>query len=187
MSPLAWIRLHNHGWEYYQAFQESVFLAVQDLAFHTVGKKAGTIQLEYLTEDLILEKNLKLQNFLYLIEAHSQAMPYFPPVKDNAEVGRVFTNERKIRILWNAAHEKFKEELTNLHVVRFDQIGTWDIAIEKFRQAKERWNEKKALQKDLEETKKKNKSNPRATKNATRTDDRNSYNRTNPGGAGRVL
>ena len=37
----------------------------------------------------------------------------------------------------------------------------------------------------MEETKKKNKSNPRATKNATRTNDRNSYNRTNPSGAGR--
>jgi hypothetical protein len=78
VSLLAWIRLHNHGWEYYQVFQEKVFLAVQSLAFHMTGKKAGTIQLEYLTEDLVLDKNLKLQNFFTLVEAHSITQPYFP-------------------------------------------------------------------------------------------------------------
>ena len=185
VSPLAWIRLHNHGWEYYQAFQEKVFLAVQGLAFHTAGKKAGTIQLEYLTEDLVLENSLQLQKFLTLVDAHSMTQPYFPPISNNSEVGKVFSDERKIRILWNAAHEKFKTELTNLHVVRFDDLRTWENAIEKFRLAEERWLEKQALLKEHEE---KNKRNSRGPGNdRSRANDRNastcSRNRSNSSGS----
>ena len=50
MSPCAWLRLHNHGWEYAETFFKLCFKQVQDLAFKSYGKDARRTQIDYLTE-----------------------------------------------------------------------------------------------------------------------------------------
>ncbi len=70
-SACAWLRIHNHGWEFGDLFQREIFLEVQKLTFKSYGKKAGPTQIDYLSEDLlIVEATIKLSKFYSLVEAH---------------------------------------------------------------------------------------------------------------------
>lgn len=123
MSPCAWLRTHNHGWEYAETFFELVFEKVQRLAFKSYGKQAGRTQIEYLTEDLRFDPNHNLKGFFRLVHAHSEAQPYYPTIQHDTEVGRPFSSPRKIQITWNACHEVFHKELVNLNLNRLDDFG----------------------------------------------------------------
>jgi hypothetical protein len=144
-SACAWLRIHNHGWEFGDLFQREIFLEVQKLAFKSYGEKAGRTQIDYLSEDLVIEGTIKLSKFYSLVEAHSEAQPYFPPIEGDTEIGKVFSDERKTRILWQAAHEPFKDELTNLHITKYDDLESWEHAQEKFLLAEERRDAKLSL------------------------------------------
>ena len=146
-SACAWLRIHNHGWEFGDLFQREIFLEVQKLAFKSYGEKAGRTQIDYLSEDLVIEGTIKLSKFYSLVEAHSEAQPYFPPIEGDTEIGKVFSDERKTRILWQAAHEPFKDELTNLHITKYDDLESWEHAQEKFLLAEERRDAKLSLSK----------------------------------------
>ena len=138
MNPCAWLRLHNHGWEYSTQFFNLVFRAVQKLAFNTYGPNAGSTQLAYLTEDLMFEPSHKLKKFFGYVEAHSAAQPYYPVpvgamVSSTSEVGKEFTDARKIDIVWNACFENFKHELTNLNCSRKEDVkGVYKTLQERF-------------------------------------------------------
>ncbi len=80
---------------------------------------------------------IKLSKFYSLVEMHSEAQPYFPPIEGDTEVGKVLSDERKTKILRQAAHEPFKDELTNLHITKYDDLESWEHAQEKFLLAKE--------------------------------------------------
>ncbi len=76
-SACAWLCIHNHSWEFGDLFQREIFLEVQKLAFKSYGEKAGRTQIDYLSEDLAIEGTIKLSKFYNLVEAHSEAQPYF--------------------------------------------------------------------------------------------------------------
>ena len=102
LSPCAWLRIHNHSWEYGPAFFKSIFAAIQQLTFKTTGIHSGQTQIDYLTEDLMMDPNHSLKVFFRLLQAHSEAQPYYPLQPNSPEVGSVFTDDRKIQIVWNA-------------------------------------------------------------------------------------
>ncbi len=138
-SACVWLHIHNHGWEFSDVFQREIFLEVQEkLAFKSYGKKAGRTQIDYLSKDLVIEGTIKLSKIYSLVEAHLEAQPYFPPIEGDTELGKVLSAERKTRILWQAAHEPFKEELTNLHITKYDYLESWEHAQEKFLLTEER-------------------------------------------------
>ena len=123
MSPCAWLRLHNHGWEFAEDFFKLCFKQVQLLAFKSYGKHAGRTQIDYLTEDLVMDKNHTLKTFFRLVQAHSEAQPYYPPLQMDQEVGNVFSDSRKVQIVWNAANGIFHDELVNLNITRMDDFN----------------------------------------------------------------
>ena len=74
-----------------------------------------------------------MKNFFQLVQAHSEAQPYYPPIHHDAEVGRVFTTQRKIQIVWNACSHLFKQELVNLNLNRVDDFrGDYELCKTKF-------------------------------------------------------
>jgi hypothetical protein len=104
MNPCAWLRLHNHGWEYSTQFFKLVFRAVQKRAFNTFGPVTGNTQIAYLTEDLKLDPSHKLKKFFGFVEGHSAAQPYYPVpvgalVSQSSEISKEFTDSRKIDIV----------------------------------------------------------------------------------------
>ena len=138
MNPCAWLRLHNHGWEYSTQFFELIFRAVQKRAFKTYGPVAGNTQIAYLTEDLKLDPSHKLKKFFSFVEGHSAAQPYYPVpvgalVSNTSEIGKEFSDSRKIDIVWNACFETFKHELTNLNCSRKEDVkGKYATLQERF-------------------------------------------------------
>ena len=123
MSPCAWLRTHNHGWEYAETFFKLCFKRVQDLAFKSYGKHAGRTQIDYLTEDLTMDANHTLKTFFRLVQAHSEAQPYYPELSMDQEVGSVFSDSRRIQIVWNASNALFHNELVNLNITRMDDFN----------------------------------------------------------------
>ncbi len=147
-SACAWLCIHNHSWEFGDLFKREIFLEVQKLAFKSYdGEKAGRTQIDYLSKDLVIEGTIKLSKFYSLVKVHSEAQPYFPPIEGDTEVGKVLSDERKTRILRQAVHEPFKDELTNLHITKYDDLKSWEHAQEKFLLAEERHNAKLFLSK----------------------------------------
>jgi hypothetical protein len=147
LSPCAWLRIHNHGWEYGPAFFKAIFAAVQQLAFKTTGIHSGQTQIDYLTEDLMMDPNHSLKVFFRLLQAHSEAQPYYPLQPSSQEVGSVFTDERKIQIVWNACYELFKPELTNMNTTRREDFnGSFNACKEQFLLAEMHRNEKLAVE-----------------------------------------
>lgn len=133
LSPCAWLRMHNHGWEYAEKFLTLVFNKVQTLAFKQYGAHAGSTQLSYLTEDLELHSSHELKYFFRLVQSHSEAMPYYPPIPMEPEVGVVFSDARKIQIVWNACSTRFHRELVNLNVTRKEDFrGSYEDCKAKF-------------------------------------------------------
>ena len=133
LSPCAWLRMHNHGWEYAEKFLTLVFNKVQSLAFKQYGAHAGSTQLSYLTEDLELHPNHELKYFFRLVQSHSEAMPYYPPIPMEPEVGVVFSDARKIQITWNACSTIFHCELVNLNITRKEDFrGSYEDCKAKF-------------------------------------------------------
>ena len=120
-------------------FFDLVFKEVQVLAFKSFGKNCGRQQIDYLSEDLALDTSHTLKNFFRLLQAHSEAQPYYPvelPAEmpsGAAEEGSVFSSVRKIQIVWNACFEQFKAELNNLNFTRRDDFnGDYKLCQEKF-------------------------------------------------------
>ena len=138
IGPCAWLRLQNHGWEFAPRFEQLVFQGVQKLAFKTFGEHCGRTQIDHLTEDLEMSTEHNLKRFLQLLQAHSEAQPFYPLMSTDKEVGCVFSESRKIAILWNAAYDLHKDELTNLNITRKDDLRTWEEATTKFILAEER-------------------------------------------------
>ena len=61
LNANAWLRQHNHGWEFGERYLDMVFKQVQKLAFKTFGAHAGRTQVDYLTEDLRMDPSHILQ------------------------------------------------------------------------------------------------------------------------------
>ena len=114
MSPCAWLHLHNHSWEYARTFFKLCFKRVQDLTFKSYCKHARRIQIDYLTEDLTMDANHTLKTFFFLVQAHSEAQPYYPELQEmDQEVGSIFSDSHRIQIIWNASNALFHNELMN--------------------------------------------------------------------------
>ena len=159
MSACAWLRQHNHGWEYAQKFLELSFNAVQHLAFKIFGARAGKTQMDYLRGDLKMDPTHSMKVFYRLLQAHSEAQPYYPTVAGEPEVGQVFTEATKIEVVWNACHELFKDELTNMNITRLTDFGgKYETCKEQFLLAEERRAEKGTLAPAAKATKPKEKS-----------------------------
>ena len=174
LNPMAWLRMHNHGWEYGPQFCNRVFTKVQELAFKSFGTHCGQNQIAYLTEDLQMDPNHRLKNFLRLVEAHSEAQAYYPttvPVeKQNAttcEVGSIFSADRKARIVWNACYALFKDELVNMNVNRLDDIGGYEELVEKFLLAEQHRQAKLDDKKVSSTNQGKDRRNPKGNKSDT--------------------
>jgi len=86
------------------------------------------------------------------LQAHSEAQPYYPTISDDAEVGQIFSEPRKISILWNAAFDTFREELLNMNITRKDDLQLWSKAQAKFLLAEERKKAKKPAKKEAAKT-----------------------------------
>ena len=122
MSPCAWLRLQNHGWEYAEKFFELCFKKVQlFLTFKSYGKHAGRTQIDYLSEDLKMDVNHTLKKFFQLVQAHSKAQPYYPVIQNDTEVGTIFSDSRRIQIVWNAANAIFHDKLVNLNTYHLNR------------------------------------------------------------------
>ena len=146
MSPCAWLRAHNHGWEFAERFFDLVFSKVQILAFKSFGSHAGRTQIEYLSEDLKFDPLHTLKAYFRLIQAHSEAQPYYPPIAHDSEVGRVFSDTRKIQIVWNSCSEIFHKELVNLNINRVDDFhGDYEMCKTKFLLAEQHFLPKKTI------------------------------------------
>ena len=133
LNANAWLRQHNHGWEFGEQYLDMVFKEVQKLAFKTFGAHAGRTQLDYLTEDLRMDPSHSMKRFFQLLTAHSEAQPYYPPVAMDTEVAVPFHDDRKIQIVWNAGFELFKNELTTFGLSRREDLkGDYQTCKDKF-------------------------------------------------------
>jgi hypothetical protein len=139
LNPMAWLRMHNHGWQYGQNFCDRVFTKIQQLAFKSYGTQCGQDQIAYLTKDLTMDPHHQLKNFLRLVQAHSEAQAYYPTpgclAQTNptaSEVGQIFTDDRKSQIVWNACYDLFKEELVNMNIHRRDDLRNYEELCKKF-------------------------------------------------------
>jgi len=147
LSPCAWLHIHNHGWEYGPAFFKLIFAAIKQLTFKTTGIHSGKMQIDYLAEDLMMDLNHSLKVFFRLLQAHSEAQPYYPLQPNSPEVGAVFTEDRKIQIVWNACYELFKTELTNMNTTRREDFkGDFNACKEQFLLAEMHRNKKLAVE-----------------------------------------
>ena len=145
LNANAWLRQHNHGWEYGEKYLELIFTEVQALTFKTFGAHAGRTQLDYLTEDLCMDPSHSLKQFFRLLTAHSEAQPYYPQITNDSEVGSSFHDDRKIQIVWNAGFDLFKDELTTLGISRRDDLkGRFENCTQKFLLAEQHRNAKEA-------------------------------------------
>ena len=160
LNANAWLRQHNHGWEYGEKYLEMIFKEVQKLAFKQYGAHAGRTQLDYLSEDLRMDASHSVKQFFRILTCHSEAQPYYPPVAMDAEVADPFSDERKIQIVWNAGFELFKEQLTTLGIARREDFGShFETCKTKFLIA-----EQHKTAKDAKTVKPKTPSNPSETK-----------------------
>ena len=145
LNTNAWLRQHNHGWEFGERYTDMVFKQVQEIAFKTCGAHAGRIQLDYLTEDLCMDPSHSTKQFFRLLTAHSEAQPYYPPVAMDTEVADPFNNERKIQIVWNAGFELYKDELITLGLSRREDLqGHFETCKDKVLLAEQHKNTKEA-------------------------------------------
>ena len=62
----AWLRQHNHGWEFRERYLDMIIKEVQELAFKQYGPHAGRTQLDYLTEDLKMDASHLVSSMLTL-------------------------------------------------------------------------------------------------------------------------
>ena len=97
-------------------FSSFALKQIQDLAFKSYGKHAGRTQINYLTDDLTMDANHMLKTFFRLMQAHSEAQPYYPELQMDQEVGSVFSDSHRIQIVWNASNTIFHNELVNLNI-----------------------------------------------------------------------
>ena len=145
LNANAWLRQHNHGWEFGEKYLNMVFKEVQKLAFNTFGAHAGRTQLDYLTEDLRMDPTHSMKQFFRLLTAHSEAQPYYPPVAMDSEVAVPFNEDRKIHIVWNAGFDVYKEELTTLGLSRREDLkSNFETCKDKFLLAEQHRNAKEA-------------------------------------------
>ena len=89
IGPIAWLCAQNHWWEFAPRWETLVLQAVQQLAFNTHGEHRGRTKIDYLTEDLEFGKDQKLKRFYQLLQAHSEAQPYYPTISADAEVVQI--------------------------------------------------------------------------------------------------
>ena len=122
LNANAWLRQHNHGWEYGEKYLDMIFKGVQELMFKQYGKHAGRTQIDYLTEDLRMESTHSMKQFFRILTAHSEAQPFYPALAMDKEVADPFSDERKIQIVWNAGFELYKDELTVLGIARREDL-----------------------------------------------------------------
>ena len=133
LNANAWLRQHNHGWEFGERYFNMIVEAVQKLAFKQYGRHAGQTQIDYLTEDLKMDPSHSVKQFMRILTCHSEAQPFYPTMGMNAEVGSPFNDDRKIQIVWNAGAELFKKQLTTLGISRRDDLkGQFETCKEKF-------------------------------------------------------
>ena len=133
LNANAWLRQHNHGWEYGERYFNMVIEEVQSLALKQYGKHAGQTQIDYLTEDLKMDPSHSVKQFMRILTCHSEAQPFYPTMSMNAEVGSPFNDDRKIQIVWNAGAELFKKQLTTLGISRRDDLKSqFETCKEKF-------------------------------------------------------
>ena len=150
LNANAWLRQHNHGWEFGEKYLNMVFKEVQELTFKTFGAHAGRTQIDYLTEDLRMDPTHSMKQFFRLLTAHSEAQPYYPPVAMDPEVAVPFHEDRKIQIVWNAGFEIYKEELTTLGLSRREDLkGHYQTCKDKFLLAEQHKNAKEAKSSNL--------------------------------------
>ena len=70
-----------------------------------------------------MDANHRLKTFFRLVQAHSEAQPYYPALQMDQEVGSVFSDSRRIQIVWNASNALFHNELVNLNITRMDDFN----------------------------------------------------------------
>ena len=87
-----------------------------------------------------------MKQFFRLLTTHSEAQPYYPPVPMDTKVAVVpFHNDKKNQIVWNAAFQVYKEELTTLALsCREDLKGHCQTCKGKFLLAGQHKNTKEA-------------------------------------------
>ena len=133
LNANAWLRQHNHGWEFGERYFDMIIEAVQKLAFKQYGQHTGQTQIDYLTEDLKMDASHSVKQFMRILTCHSEAQPFYPAMGMSAKVGSPFSDDRKIQIVWNAGAELFKKQLTTLGISRRDDLkGQFEICKEKF-------------------------------------------------------
>ena len=84
---------------------------------------ASMLEGHYLTLDLTMDANHTLETFFHLVQAHSEAQPYYPELQMDQEVGSVFSNSCRIQMVWNASNVLFYNELVNLNITRMDDFN----------------------------------------------------------------
>ena len=138
LNPMSWLYMHHHGWKYGKTFLNLVFKKVQILAFKSFGTHWGPTQIDYLTENLHMDPNHKLQNVFCLVHAHSKAQPYYltkvADAKKNTPdvVGKGFTDDHRMQIVFNEGYNLYKDELMNLKFACIDAFEDYDHLQEKF-------------------------------------------------------
>ena len=103
--------------------RRSSSFALNEFKISLSNLTARRTQIDYLTEDLTMDANHTLKTFFRLVQAHSEAQPYYPELQMDQEVGSVFSDSRRIQIVWNASNALFHNELVNLNITRMDDFN----------------------------------------------------------------
>ena len=81
--------------------------------FHSFGKEAGWVHIDYLTEDFKMDPTHNVGTFLRLLEWFSAAQLLYPKTSNDKEVGCLFSDSRKKQILRNYAFKLSEDEIHN--------------------------------------------------------------------------
>jgi len=133
-----------------------------------------------------MDKNHTLKTFFRLVQAHSEAQPYYPPLRMDQEVGSVFSDSRRIQIVWNAANGIFHDELVNLNITRMDDFnGDYETCKTKFLLAEQHFQTRQAKAKAKQDSG--NKAGKEKNKKGGKYANANKDTNKNPNSAGKPI
>ena len=114
LDTLAWLNLHNHGWEYFELLHNNIMEEITKLMFRLFGKEAVRLWIDYLNEDLKMNPTYNVRKFLCLLKCFSETQLLYLKISNDKEFGCLFSNSSKKQILWNYAFKLLKDEIYNM-------------------------------------------------------------------------